>query len=286
MKDKKIDLHMHSTCSDGTDTPEQLLRRVRDAGFTLFALTDHDTFKGCLTLRSLLREGDPRMLCGAEFSCKDEQGKYHILGYRFDPDHPAIMDVAETGHRMRMRKEQARLDRLAAELHVVFPEEEVRALLALDNPGKPHIANLMVKYGYAQTKDQAIAEQINKLHVPSEYIRPEQAIQGILKAGGIPVLAHPVFGSGEELILGGKLDGRVRRLMDFGLRGIEGFYSGFTPRMQQEVLDLADKYDLLVTAGSDYHGTNKLVALGNTNLDRTAEMPEGLRRFLAETAPA
>ena len=286
MNERKIDLHMHSTCSDGSDTPEALLQRVREAGITLFALTDHDTYRGYALLHGLLRDGDPRMLTGVEFSCRDEDGKYHILGYRFNPDHPAIREVVEAGHRLRMQKVRTRLERLASELHVVFPEEEIRALLALDNPGKPHIGNLMVKYGYAQTKEQAITEQINKLHVSSGYIRPEQAIRGILGAGGIPVLAHPILGSGDELILGEELDGRIRRLMDAGLQGLECFYSGFTPRMRREALALAERYDLLVTAGSDYHGTNKLVALGDTKLDRAREIPEGLRRFLAETATA
>ena len=284
MNDLRIDLHMHSTCSDGTDSPEALLQRVKEAGITLFALTDHDTFRGYAALRGQLREGDPRMLSGVEFSCRDEEGKYHILGYRFDPDHPAIREVVEAGHRLRMKKVRDRLKRLAAERHVVFPEEEVRALLALDNPGKPHIGNLMVKYGYSQTKEQAITEQINRLSVHSEYIRPEQAIRGILGAGGIPVLAHPILGSGDELILGEALDRRVRRLIDFGLRGLEGFYSGFTPQMREEALSLAEKYDLLITAGSDYHGTNKLVALGDTKLDHVPELPAGLRRFLAEAA--
>lgn len=284
MNDLNIDLHMHSTCSDGTDTPEALLQRVREAGVMLFALTDHDTFQGCAVLRGLLRKGDPRMLSGAEFSCRDEEGKYHILGYRFDPDHPAIREVVETGHDLRIKKTKARLERLATEHHVVFPEEEVRALLALNNPGKPHLGNLMVKYGYAETLDQAMDEKINRLNIQAEYVRPEQVIRGILGAGGIPVLAHPIFGSGGELILGEELDRRVQRLIGLGLRGIEAFYSGFTPGMREEVLTLAEKYQLLVTAGSDYHGTNKQVALGDTKLDQAAEVPEGLRRFLAETA--
>ena len=90
--------------------------------------------------------------------------------------------------------------------------------------------------------------------------------------------------SGDELILGEELDSRVRRLMAFGLRGLECFYSGFTPRMLKETLTLAEQYDLLITAGSDYHGANKLVTLGDTKLDQVRELPAGLRRFLAETA--
>ncbi|MBO6039968.1 MAG: PHP domain-containing protein, partial [Oscillospiraceae bacterium] len=82
----KIDLHMHSTVSDGTDAPEEILARVREAGITLFAVTDHDAVKAGRIIPPLLTEGDPAFLTGAEFSCRDEEGKYHILGYGYDPD--------------------------------------------------------------------------------------------------------------------------------------------------------------------------------------------------------
>ena len=151
------------------------------------------------------------------------------------------------------------------------------------NPGKPHIANLMVSYGYAETKEEAIKEYINQIHFVDEFVRPEEAIKGILGAGGIPVLAHPSFGSGDELILGEEMDHRLRRLMEFGLKGVEAFYSGFTEKLRKEVLFFAEKYRLYVTAGSDYHGTNKLVQLGETGLDEVDEIPDGLTRFLNDT---
>ena len=103
---------------------------------------------------------------------------------------------------------------------------------------------------------------------------------GILNGGGIPVLAHPSYGSGEQLIIGEEMDRRLRRLMDFGLQGVEAFYSGFTPSLQAEMLAFAEKYDLFVTAGSDYHGTNKPVILGETNLSSDTPIPDGLLRFL------
>ena len=281
----KIDLHMHSTVSDGTDTPEEILSRVREAGIQLFAVTDHDAIKGSCMVRKLLTPDDPVLLNGAEFSCRDEEGKYHILGYGFDPDSPAIRKVVDAGHSLRMKKVTARLEFLKQQFGFDFPGEEIRKLLALDNPGKPHIGNLMVKYGFAKPKEEAIGEFINKLRFRSEYIRPEQAIQGILDGGGIPVLAHPSYGSGDELIIGEEMDSRLRRLIPYGLRGVEAFYSGFTARLRQENLAFAERYGLLVTAGSDYHGRNKLVELGDTGLPGPEEWPEGLRRFLAEAVP-
>mgnify|MGYP002624871524 CR=1 FL=1 len=278
-----IDLHMHTTVSDGTDTPQAILAKVKAAGITIFSVTDHDAIKSSTILPGLLREGDPRFLPGTEFSCKDEEGKYHILGYGYAPETEGIQGVVELGHGYRMNKVTARLDFLKSEFGFEFPEEELETLLAMDNPGKPHIGNLMVKYGYAETKEQAIREYINKLHFKGEYVRPEEAIHGILASGGIPVLAHPTYGSGDQLILGEDMDRRLRRLMDFGLMGVEAFYSGFTEKIRGELLGFAERYGLYVTAGSDYHGTNKLIELGDTGLRSDTEWPDGLRRFLTDT---
>ena len=282
----RIDLHMHTTVSDGTDTPEEILERVKSAGIALFSVTDHDAVKGGKLLRSIRKPGDPAFIPGVEFSCKDEEGKYHILGYGFDPDAGAIRSTVDYGHRLRMKKVLARLDFLKTEFGFSFPEAELTSLLALDNPGKPHIGNLMVKYGYAGTKEEAIKQYINKAHFHSEYLRPEEAIRGILGAGGIPVLAHPTYGSGDQLILGEEMDRRVQRLMGYGLRGLEAYYSGFTPRIRREILSLAERYDLYVTAGSDYHGRNKMIELGDTGLDDEHDWPAGLQRFVKDVGKA
>ena len=274
-----IDLHMHTTVSDGNDTPEMLLQHVKEKGIEIFAVTDHDAVKGYGMLKKIMRDTDPVLLSGAEFSCRDEEGKYHILGYGFDPDSKPVRDVVDMGHAYRMDKIRGRLEGLKNQFDITFPEEEVETLLSMDNPGKPHIGNLMVKYGYAASKDEAITDIINQVRYPAKYVRPEEAIEGILRGGGIPVLAHGPFGSGDELIIGMELDHRIRRLMKFGLLGVEGFYSGYTRRLRREVLLLAKRYDLFVTAGSDYHGSNKLVVLGDTGLTDEGDIPEGMRRF-------
>ena len=276
----KIDLHMHTTVSDGTDTPVQLLDNVTAAGIDIFSVTDHDTVKSGKILRGLLREGDPLFITGVEFSCRDENGKYHNLGYGFDPENAAVQNVVTEGHSFRMKKVRARLDFLESEFGISFPEKDLSELLSLDNPGKPHIGNLMVKHGFADTKEEAIEKYINRIRFKSEYLRPETAISGILAAGGIPVLAHPFYGSGDELILGENMEKRLCRLIEYGLSGIEAYYSGFSQKMQTEALSLAERYNLMITAGSDYHGTNKLVKLGNTGLCEESEYPRGLIRFL------
>ena len=281
---RSLDLHMHSAISDGSDAPEAVLARVKEAGIDLFSLTDHDTIKGCQILLRALEEGDPLFIPGVEFSCKDGEGQYHILGYGYDPASDAIRRVVALGHSYRMNKVRARLDFLETQFGFVFPEEERNSLLSLPNPGKPHIGNLMVKYGFAKTREEAIRQFIDRIRFRANYVRPEEAIRGILESGGIPVLAHPSYGSGNQLILGEDMERRIRRLMGFGLQGLEGFYSGFTQKLRTEILTLAECCGLYVTAGSDYHGTNKLIAPGDTGLDEVPEWPEGLRRFLNDVS--
>ena len=279
---KKIDLHMHTTVSDGTDTPEEILGKVKEKGIELFAITDHDAVEGCRRVREVLGEDDPLFVNGAEFTCKDTEGRYHILGYRYNIDSPAILELVNKAHSQRMKKVHARLEFLKEEFGFEFSKEDLDELLARKNPGKPHIANLMVKYGYVKTKEEGIRDFINKKKIKSLYLDPAEAIEGIIKADGIPILAHPSYGNGEDLIIGDEMEERLKRLMDMGIRGVEAYYSGFTDKLQREILGLAEKYNLLVTAGSDYHGTNKLVILGDNNLDSVQDGPQGLKRFLEE----
>ena len=259
-----LDLHMHSTVSDGTDSPAEILANIKAAGIGFFSLTDHDAVQGCEALLALLAPGDPLFIPGVEFSCKDELGKYHILGYAYDPASPSIRAVVAQGHALRMQKVRQRLEMLGTEYGFRFPEQEIRALLSLSNPGKPHIAKLMVKFGYAESKEQAFHEFLNKLRVKAGHVRPEEAIRGILGAGGIPVLAHPPYGDGDQLILGEEMESVLMHLREYGLRGMEAFYSGFSPKIMLEQVELAERYGFLVTCGSDYHGRNKLVRLGDT----------------------
>ena len=280
----KIDLHMHTTVSDGTDTPEEILGRIRDLGMDLFSVTDHDAIRASMEIPELRKEEDPHFLSGVEFSCQDEGGKYHILGYGYDPSSEAIRKVVQMGHDIRLAKLKDRLVFLQETFGFDFPEEELRKLFAMENPGKPHIGNMMVRLGYVATKEDAIHDYINKKKGPSRHVRPEDAIEGILKSGGIPVLAHPTYGSGEELILGDDMEERLRHLLPFGLQGVEAYYSGFTDKIIAEMRAFAEKFDLYVTAGSDYHGRNKLVSLGDTNLEDAAQGPAGMKKFFEAVA--
>ena len=278
-----VDLHIHTVESDGTDTPEEVLEKVCLAGITTFAICDHDTLASCIKMAELIghKTGLPRFIRGVELSCEDEQGKYHILGYGYDLSRGNMARLVQRTHEMRMRKLESRLVKLKSEYGFTFSEEDVEWLRSQNNPGKPHIGNLMVKYGYAPTRSEAIEGYLNRFKEPEGHIRPEEAIEAILADGGIPVLAHAVYGDGDQLILGTELDERVQRMKDFGIKGLECYYSGYTPRLQQIMLDLAEKYDLYVTAGSDYHGTNKMIELGDLGMETGPIRDSRLEAFLS-----
>ena len=263
----RIDMHIHTDASDGTDSPAELLGKIQAAGIGFFSVTDHDTVKNCAAVQALRGADGPDFTCGVELSCEDEEGEYHILGYACETEQGPLYDVVRHTREMRMRKVRIRMDFLQEHFGFSFPQEDIDWLWSQNNPGKPHIANLMIKNGYAADRNTAIRSYINLANTgPDSHIRPEIAITAILGSGGIPVLAHAPYGNGSQLVLDDALEHRVRKLIGFGLLGVECYYSGFTPKLQEQMLDFADRYDLLASAGSDYHGTNKLVPLGDVNL--------------------
>ncbi len=281
----KIDLHLHTNCSDGTDTPEELLAKVRAAGIELFAVTDHDTIKCTGIMPGLLGKDGPDYVNGSEFSCKEwvngTEEKYHILGYGFDPENEEINAVIRKGRSLRMQKAEKRLEFLEKEYGFTFSREDLDAFFSMNSPAKPHLARMMVRYRYARDVDDAVENYIDNMKEEYHLI-PQEAIRGILAAGGIPVLAHPPYGDGKGDFSGKVLEDRVVKLVGYGIEGLEGYYHKYSDSRRAEVLGLAEKYGLYVTAGSDYHGKTKTVPIGLTHLPDASAGPEGLRRFLKD----
>ena len=278
-----LDLHMHTTSSDGTDGPEELLDKLTGLGFRTFSVTDHDTYECCEKLPPLLADRPGiRFTLGVEFSCKDPLGKYHILGYHFDPAAASMRQIVEEAHDNRVFKVLARLRFLRENFHFEFSHDELDELMAHPNPGKPHIGNLMVKKGYAPDRTTAINDFINLYHGKTRYLAPDHAIQAILSGGGIPVLAHPIFGDGGQDLGPEELTERIDRLRGFGLAGLECYYSRNTKEQTDMLLALANERGMYATAGSDYHGKNKTVALGSTGLAEEAEPHPCFEKFIGE----
>jgi len=281
---QRTDLHMHTVCSDGTDTPSGIIAAVRAAGIDLFSVTDHDSSESGALITAALAPGDPAFINGIEFSCRDDGGKYHILGYGFDIAGSEVEKAASYAHEMRRVKTEARIVHLKEKYGFVFSPNDIRALFANYNPGKPHLARLLVKRGYARDTAQAFG-YLSGIKCGGRFLSPEEAIRAILDSHGIPVLAHGVFGDGDQTLTDEETESRVKRLKECGLMGLEGFYSGFSARESALTVSLARKYGLLVTAGSDYHGGNKSVRLGDIGAGVTAD-PETLRPFCKATLEA
>ena len=262
------DLHLHSHCSDGTDSPAELLQKVRATNVDFFSLTDHDTVQGCETVISQLQVGDPAFVRGVEFSCEDAEGKYHVLGYGFDPSLPAVDDLASYGHALRMEKAENRFRFLQERYGFCFPEEEKQELFSMQNPGRPHFVSMLLRHGFIRHKEDGFA-LLRNCPDSETHISPETAIDSILRSDGIPVLAHGILADGSRSLNREEITRRVQRLKEAGLWGLECFYSTYSPEQHEIMLALATDHDLFITAGSDYHGTNKSIKIGETNIDNT-----------------
>ncbi len=269
----KIDMHLHSSVSDGTDTPAQLLERLRRSSVNLFSLTDHDDCLGCDIISSIRRPDDPVFIPGVELSAEENGRKYHILGYAYDLQSPVLTQLNDRIHRIRMKKVDEYFAYLQNTHHMTFDPEDIDRIKNLPNPGKPHIGNLMIQYGYASSLTEAIQGVLDHHHSDHRDISPEEAVESILAAGGIPVLAHGIYGDGRQYFDETELARRVDYLCDLGLQGMECYYSRYTDRDRALTKDLCLRHGLFATAGSDYHGSNKNVAIADHGLANAEEDP-------------
>lgn len=268
----RIDLHMHSTASDGTDDPLCLAEKVKSAGIQVFALTDHDTVTGAELLAEHLTEG-VTFIPGIEFSCRMSSGRCHILGYHCDTAHPAFQDALAQVAALRKAKLEKRIDYLY-EMGICFPKDELDRLRQIPAAGKPHLGNLMVKYGYAPDMRAAIVEVINRCATESSRIPAENAVKAILSAGGVPVWAHPLGGEGEREIGREQFTKMLNELTCCGLMGLECWYSKYSSTLCEELAGIAQEHRLLISGGSDYHGANKAIPLGTLNAEGREVSPE------------
>ncbi len=259
-----FDLHIHTTASDGSDSPAELAARIAAAGLRLFSVTDHDTIDGALEMEKLVPAGTV-FVRGVEFSCVSPGGKCHILGYGFDPAHPALLAALEEGRRLRLEKLERRLEVLRERFGVVLTDGEDRWLRSRNSPGKPHLGKILLDRGLADSLDSAIRTYLN--NVPGrDRIEASTAVAAIEAAGGMSVWAHPLGGEGEKPLSREQFERQLETLRGYGLRGMECWYSRYSMDQVRFLLDLAAGCGLTVTGGSDYHGTNKKgLSLGMLN---------------------
>ena len=264
-----IDLHTHTNCSDGTDSPAQLVNKAIAEGLTVLALTDHDTTSGWESAQKALR-GDLSLALGAEISCLTSDGiSVHMLGLLFDGAHRQMQEMLENTRDGRIPRAHKIIELLNAGGIKISIEDVESVKPAGATLGRPHIADALVKNGVVASRDEAFTDL---LHNNSPYYvahlapTPEDAISMIRSAGGVAVIAHP-FAS---------LRGKILSVADFlplknaGLNGIEVNHRDHSNEERNALADIARELDLVITGASDYHGTGKLNSLGE-NLTHQAQ---------------
>lgn len=250
-----VDLHMHSTASDGSLAPAQLLELLKEGGCTTFALTDHDTVRGAAEMARLVPEG-MRYIPGCEFSCRCGRDKCHILGLGLDLEHPALLDAVRHGQQLRRDKNMRRIERLKKNFGISFSEQEINSLGSLSTAGKPHLARLLMARGLADNVGEAI-DTYFAVSDGSDRISSYEAIDAITACGGIPVWAHPLGGEREKRLTGEEFRRMLDTLMSQGILGLECWYSRYGSDEVELLLSEARSRGLLVSGGSDFHGPSK-----------------------------
>jgi predicted metal-dependent phosphoesterase TrpH len=251
----RIDLHLHTTHSDGSLSPAEVLQLAHKAGVTALAITDHDIVSGIPEAIAAGAELGIDIIPGVEISSRIGDSELHILGYCLRWQDPVLNQRLSALRDSRHSRNPQIIEQLRS-LGLDVTYEEVRALAGTDSVGRPHIARLLMNKQYASSAkdafDRFLAEG-RPAYVARELPVPADAIAWIRAAGGVAVLAHPTWAK----VSGEGLNRLLTTLKTEGLGGIEVHYSTHTKRQTREYLDLAKRLDLLVTGGSDFHGITK-----------------------------
>ncbi len=246
----RIDLHSHSSVSDGLDSPGQLVRKMKDAGIEAFALTDHDTLQGLAEARTEAKRVGIELISGAEVSA-DFQGQddVHILALFVDEKHDRFNSRLEDRKRNRRRRGELMAEKLI-EAGYLLDLDAIRQDVGDGVWGRPHLARALVRAGYASSHDDAFSRFLGReqpWYVPSTKWQAADVLEAIREAGGVSSLAHPIWYREPE--------GLVRALAGAGLVALEVFHPDHGPEEEARFGALAREENLLVTAGSDFHGT-------------------------------
>ncbi|HEX3626262.1 MAG TPA: PHP domain-containing protein [Verrucomicrobiae bacterium] len=247
---KFADLHLHTSFSDGTFSPEELVLQAQKNGLSCIAVTDHDTVEACERAGAACAAVKMEFVPGAELTAEHDDTELHILGYFLDIHNKTLL--AEIAKFQVVR--QSRIHEMVArinELGVPLKAESVFELANCKSPGRPHVARAMAKAGFVKNLDEAFERFLKKgrpAWVPKFKISALEAIDLIHQSGGLAVMAHPGLN---------RTDSIIPAMVAAGLNGIECFHTKHSTAMSERYLEIADKYNLLVTGGSDCHGFSK-----------------------------
>jgi len=278
VKDRLIDLHTHSTASDGSMTPAELIRHAYEKGLAAVAVTDHDSMDG---IEQALDEGRKlgiEVIAGVEISV-DFDPEMHLLGYFFNGHYEPILKSLE---KLRLMREQRnpKIIRKLNELGFDITMEEVNEKAGGVNVGRPHIARTLVDKGYVGSIAEAFEKYLSAgkpAYFKKDKLTPEEGVALIAKSGGVPVLAHPIYLD----MAGIDLERLLPRLKAAGLKGIEAIYSENSEEQTAKLLELAEVNGLAVSGGSDFHGSFKPhieIGIGRGSLRIPYELLDRLKR--------
>ncbi|MFE2280938.1 PHP domain-containing protein [Streptomyces sp. NPDC059454] len=261
----RIDLHTHSTASDGTDTPAELVRKAAAAGLDVVALTDHDTTRGHAEALSVLPAG-LTLVPGAELSCRLDGIGMHMLAYLFDPEEPALLAERELVRDDRVPRAQGMIAKLNA-LGVPVTWEQVARIAGDGSVGRPHVASALVELGVVPTVSDAFTREWladgGRAHMEKHETDPFEALRLVKNAGGVAVFAHPAASKRGRTVP----ESAIAELAEAGLDGIEVDHMDHDPETRARLRGLAKELGLLVTGSSDYHGSRKTCVLGEFMTD-------------------
>ena len=255
---RAIDLHTHSTYSDGTFSVKELIDRAHEKGLAAIALTDHDTVDGVdeAIEYAASKYPDLEVVPGVELSTEGEGREVHIVGLYIDNHDKEFVDGLSAFIDSRTTRNKKMCKKLTEEAGIPISYEELTKEFPDTVITRAHYAKFMVDSGYVNSRTEVFDRYIGDhcpYYVGREKITPEDAIRSILKAKGVPVFAHPILCRfGDD-----RLDAFVGKLKEAGLVGIEAVYSTYERRDETQIKELAKKYDLLISGGSDFHGANK-----------------------------
>jgi len=242
-----VDLHIHSTISDGTLTPEQIVQVAQQKGLTAIAITDHDAIDGIAPAMQAAEGSELRVLPAVEISTEYQGGEVHILGYFIDTHAPRLLGKLQMIREAR-RERAAQIAEKLQQLGLAVTAEQIAAEAGAGSIGRPHVASVLVKAGYVRTAQEAFAQYLipgRPAYVPRYRLTPAEAIQQIIQAGGLAVLAHPGIDNAEKWL---------GELIEQGLGGLEAYHTSHTSGQTRKFLELAEQLGLLVTGGTDSHG--------------------------------
>ncbi len=262
-----IDLHTHTTSSDGTDSPRELVNKAIVQGLDVLGISDHDTTSGWQEATESLR-GNLKLALGAEISCLTDDGiSVHMLGLLFDPLHEQMQTVLEETRDGRLPRMRKMIQKMQAEGFDISIEDVEKVMPAGATMGRPHLADALVAKKIVKSRDEAFTDLLHnesRFYVSHAAPTPIEAVKLIRRAGGVAVIAHP-FASRRGQILG--VDD-FTDLVTAGLNGIEVDHRDQNPSERAVLRVIAAELDLVVTGSSDYHGTGKLNSLAENHTDR------------------